>query len=362
MKQYLLLISIFSYLNGFSQLIPNYNHLVWSDECNGNGALDSTKWFHQTQLPQGGSWYNGEIQHYTNQISNSFYNNGFMVIVAKKENFTDQGVTKQFTSARLNSKFAFTYGKVEMRAKLPTGVGTWPAFWMLGKNISEPGAFWQTQGFGTTPWPACGEIDILEHWGNNQNFVQSAIHSPSSFGGTVNHGGRLIPTASTAFHVYSMTWTPDLIQFSIDGIVHYTYNPPIKNAQTWPFNQDQYLLLNIAIEPSIHPNFQQTAMEIDYVRVYQLRPTSVINMPEIAIKSCFPNPVHDELNIQLMENCDSQLSVKIYQIDGKIIKQFTLNAEKGLIKINNLSILNAGIYWAEMEKNGKKIITKFVKH
>ena len=169
---------------------PVYDELLWSDEFDGSGEIDASKWFHQTQIPSGGSWYNGEIQHYTDRTANTYVSNGALHLVAKKETFTNQGVTKQYTSARLNSKFAFTYGKVEVRAILPTGVGTWPAIWMLGKNITEAGAYWQTEGYGTTSWPACGEIDIMEHWGANQNFVQSAMHTPSSSGGTVNHGGQ----------------------------------------------------------------------------------------------------------------------------------------------------------------------------
>ena len=91
-----------------------------------------------------------------------------------KETYNNQGQTKQYTSARLNSKFAFKYGKIVCRAKLPTGIGTWPAIWTLGKNIDENGAYWDNLGFGTKSWPACGEIDIMEHWGSNQNYVQSA--------------------------------------------------------------------------------------------------------------------------------------------------------------------------------------------
>ena len=177
----------------------NWN-LVWADEFNTDGSIDQEKWFHQTQLPNGYSWYNNELQHYTDEIENTYVSNGTLKIVAIKENYTDQGHTKQYTSARLNSKFAFTYGKVEVRAKLPTGQGTWPAIWTLGKNITEPGAYWFNQGFGTTGWPSCGEIDIMEHWGSNQNYVQSATHTPSSYGGTVNHGGQVLPTASTQFH------------------------------------------------------------------------------------------------------------------------------------------------------------------
>ncbi len=243
--------------------------LVWSDEFDGSGAINTTNWFHQTQLPAGGSWYNGEVQHYTNRTDNSNVSGGNLNIIAKKEEFTDQGHTKQYTSARLNSKFAFTYGRIEVRAKLPTGVGTWPAIWMLGRNINEAGAYWETQGYGAVSWPACGEIDIMEHWGNNQNFVQSAIHTPSSSGATINHGGQTISTASSAFHVYVMEWTEEQMVFSVDDVVHYTYNPAVKNSDTWPFDAEQYIILNIAIEPGIDPAFTQSAMEIDYIRVYQ---------------------------------------------------------------------------------------------
>jgi len=209
---------------------PAFDHLVWSDEFNnaGVGPVDSSKWFHQTQLPLSGSWYNGEIQHYTNRLTNSYVYNGDLHLVAKKETFTDQGYTKQYTSARLNSKITFLYGRIEVRAKLPSGVGTWPAIWMLGKNINEDGAYWDNLGFGTAPWPDCGEIDIMEHWGSNQNFVQSAIHTPSSYGATVNHGGQVIPTASSDYHVYALDWNSERLEFSVDSVVHYTYQPLVK--------------------------------------------------------------------------------------------------------------------------------------
>lgn len=244
-------------------------NLIWADEFDIDGALNSNNWFHQTQLPAGGNWYNNEIQHYTNRRDNSYVSDGTLKIVAKKESFTDQGYTKQYTSARLNSKFAFTYGRIEVRAKLPKGVGTWPAIWMLGKNINENGAYWDNEGFGTTNWPACGEIDVMEHWGTNQNFVQSAMHTSSSYGGTINHGGQTIATVSSQFHTYALEWTSEKMVFSVDDVVHYTYNPSPKDSSTWPFDVDQYILLNIALEPSIAESFVQSSMEIDYVRVYQ---------------------------------------------------------------------------------------------
>ncbi|HKK38661.1 MAG TPA: glycoside hydrolase family 16 protein, partial [Cryomorphaceae bacterium] len=164
-----------------------YTNLVWADEFETDGAINSEKWFHQTLLPNGWGWFNNEQQHYTDRIENSFVDDGNLHIVAKSETFSDQGVTKDYTSARLNSKFAFTYGRVVARAILPEGAGTWPAIWMLGKNINENGGYWQEE-FGTTGWPECGEIDIMEHWGNNQNVVSAALHTPSSFGATENYG------------------------------------------------------------------------------------------------------------------------------------------------------------------------------
>ena len=248
--------------------IANNDVLIWSDGFNTDGAIDATKWFHQTKLPSGGGWYNGELQHYTDRQDNSYVSNGVLNIVAKKETFTNQGHTKQYTSARLNSKYAFKYGRVEVRAKLPTGVGTWPAIWTLAKNITEDGGYW-AKNYGTTAWPACGEIDIMEHWGKDQNYVQSAMHTTSSHGNTTNKGGQTISTASSEFHVYELDWNSERMIFSVDGKPHYTYNPVTKNADTWPYNSEQYFLLNIAVEKDVDANFNQSSMQIDYVRVYQ---------------------------------------------------------------------------------------------
>ncbi|MFT4802245.1 MAG: beta-glucanase (GH16 family) [Flavobacteriaceae bacterium] len=256
--------------SGTTILDSRFNTLVWSDEFNGNGAINSENWFHQTQLPPGGNWYGGLIQHYTNREDNSYLKNGFLSLVAKKEIFDDQGEVKQYTSARLNSKFAFNYGRIEVRAKLPTGIGTWPAIWMLNKNINEDGAYWDNQGFGTVKWPICGEIDILEHWGKNQNYVSSAVHNGSSYGYKVeNLGGQNVLNASNQFHLYAIEWSKDKMIFSIDGVNHFTYEPSIKNSDTWPYDSDYYIILNIAIESDIDPEFIESTMELDYIRIYQ---------------------------------------------------------------------------------------------
>ena len=252
-----------------------YKDLVWTDEFSTNGAINSSNWHHQTQLPGGTGWFNNEVQHYTNKTSNSYVDTGALNIVAIKEAFNDQGVTKQYTSARLNSKFAFKYGRVDIRAKIPKNAGTWPALWMLGKNVDEAGGFFDAV-YGNTPWPACGEIDILEHGitrSRPDNYIQSAMHTPSSYGGTVNTGGVIVgDNIAENYHIYSMNWSPNQISFLVDNVVFYTYNPSNKNASTWPFDKEQYILLNIAmggVAGTIDPNFTQAAMVIDYVRVYQ---------------------------------------------------------------------------------------------
>ncbi|MFT6998506.1 MAG: beta-glucanase (GH16 family) [Cryomorphaceae bacterium] len=262
------LFSVFCLLSFSQSNNSPYTDLVWSDEFNGNGTINTSKWHHQTLLPNGNSWFNGELQHYTNRDENSYQSGGSLFINAINESFSDQGITKNYTSARLNSKFAFTYGRVVVKAKLPQGAGTWPAIWMLGKDITEPGGYWFDQ-FGSQSWPACGEIDIMEHWGANPNYISAALHTPSSFGGTVNVGGTNLPDVFNTFHIYEMEWSPERIVFSVDGNEFYTYEPASQTPSTWPFDSDQYLLLNVAINGNITQGFDQSAMEIDYVRVYQ---------------------------------------------------------------------------------------------
>ena len=327
-----------------------YTDLVWADEFDTNGAIDAAKWHHQTQLPQGGSWYNGEVQHYTNRIENSSVNNGFLDITAIKESFTDQGQTKQYTSARLNSKFAFTYGRVDVRAKLPFGDGTWPAIWTLGKNINEDGGYWDNQ-YGTVGWPACGELDIMEHGLHPTNQVSVAIHTPSSYGGTVNTSIQTLADVANNFHVYSMNWSPDQITFLIDGVGFYTYNPAVKNDDTWPFYLEQYLLLNIAMGGNggaIDSNFSQSSMVIDYVRVYQNTTASTEDV--FANKfSVYPNPSSDVLNIRTNEPIDK---VELYNTIGQlIVAKKTTNI--------NISSINIGVYILKIY-SGNRIVTKKV--
>lgn len=333
--------------NGSEALDPNvidivYTDLVWEDNFDTTGTVNSDNWFRQTQLPSGGSWFNGEQQHYTNRNQNSFVFDGFLNIVAIKEPFTDQGETKQYTSARLNSKFAFTYGRVDVRAKLPAGNGTWPAIWTLGKNVSESGAYWQTQGFGTTSWPACGEIDIMEHGLHDTNEVSSAIHTPSSFGSTVNTETQFLTDVSNNFHVYSLNWSPNQITFLIDGVGYYTYNPSEKNDDTWPFDLDQYLILNVAMGGNggaIDPTFTESRLVIDYVKVYQ---NIVLSVDEaFASKfAVYPNPASDLISIRTTETIDK---LELFNSLGQLI-----TVKQELTKRLDVEDLTSGFYFLKI--------------
>ena len=350
------------FLYTFIDNSPKFDSLVWNDEFDGNGVINSQKWHHQTQLPYNGqSWFSNEQQHYTNRVENSYVSNGTLKIVAKKEVYTDQGVTKQYTSARLNSKFAFKYGRVEVRAKLPTGIGTWPAIWMLGKNINELGAYWQLNGYGTVNWPACGEIDIMEHWGNNQNVVSSAVHHPINGNLTIDEyiaNDQYKSGVSDDFHIYAVEWSAKKITFSVDGINHLSYNPTIKNQYTWPFDAEQFILLNVAIEPSvIGTNFTQSGMEIDYVRVYQESAISTTNQGNLDDIVLYPNPVTSKCIIKIPTK-NLGIKAKIYSILGQEITTFILKEPVNTIDLSNYP---KGIYLVKIENEGESRTFEIIK-
>jgi beta-glucanase (GH16 family) len=328
-----------------------YTDLVWFDEFNGNGAIDASKWHHQTKGLNAGRWYNSELQHYTNSTDNSFVSDGNLNIVAKKENLTQDGISLNYTSARLNSKYAFTYGRVDVRAKLPFGNGTWPAIWTLGKNVNEPGGYWTKQGFGTTNWPACGEIDVMEYGLHATNKVSSALHTPSSSGNTMNTATKTLANVAQYFHIYSMNWSPDQITFMIDNVAYYTYNPSTKNNSTWPFNIDQYLLLNIAMggfAGIVDADFSESSLVIDYVRVYQDSSLSVDDI--FAAKfSIYPNPTSGFIVINTNEDMNR---VALYSSLGQLV----INTNNTIKQIDTKH-LRSGLYILKIY-SGNKIITK----
>lgn len=206
------------FLMCFASFLANAQkeQLFWSDEFYGAGSPDPAKWNYD--LGNNG-WGNNEIQNYTNSTNNVRIENGLLIIEAHKLGTT-------WTSARIKTQnlFNLTYGRIVFRAKLPTGSGTWPALWMLGQN------------FATQGWPACGEIDVMEHVGKDPGKIHSSLHTTSSSGNTINTGQTIVGSFGSQFHDYQANWTPDKIEFSVDGIIFYTYNPPVKNAATWPFD------------------------------------------------------------------------------------------------------------------------------
>lgn len=251
-----------------SDVDSKFNKLVWSDEFDDSGEVDKTKWHHQTKLIFGSGWANNEEQHYTNRVANSYVNNGTLKIKAIKEHYKDQSQEKQYTSARLNSKFAFKYGKVVVRAKLPSVAGTWPAIWLLGKNISENGGYWHGEGFGNTIWPLCGEIDIMEpnklktetlatwHWHNGEKYQMNSKSVPLT---NID--------ASENYHDYILEWDSKSMRIYIDDTL--VNEMPTEK----PYHAEFYILLNVAmggnLAAEIDSEFTHDIMEIDYVRVYK---------------------------------------------------------------------------------------------
>jgi len=227
--------------------------LVWADEFDGT-QLNSLKWIYELGA---GGWGNNEVQYYTNRADNTVVSDGTLKIILKKESYNNSS----YTSARLIShgKYSFKYGKIEARAKLPAGGGTWPAIWMLGDNI-----------FTGTSWPACGEIDIMEHVGNQLNKIYGTVHyGPSVAEHVLNGSTLLIANATTDFHIYTCDWSSTTIKFYVDNVLFHSFG----NSAGLPFNDKFFLILNVAMGGdfggTVDPAFVSAAMEIDYVRVYQ---------------------------------------------------------------------------------------------
>lgn len=231
---------------------PTFDQLVWADEFDVPGAPNSTNWGYDLGA---GGWGNGEEQFYRDHADNVKVEGGFLKITAKKQTFSGSS----YTSARIKTqgKQNFTYGKIEARMKLPQGVGTWPAFWMLGSN------------FETVGWPTCGEIDIMEYKGYQPNIIHATLHYPGFSGGGAPTQSTTISNASSEFHNYSVVWTANTIKFYVDDVVFHTFN----NSGTTPFNSNFFIILNVAMGGGfggpIDPAFVQSTMEVDYVRVYQ---------------------------------------------------------------------------------------------
>jgi hypothetical protein len=229
-----------------------YNDLVWEDDFNTDGAPDATNWTYD--LGDGG-WGNGEVQTYTNSAENAKVLDGSLIITAKADG------SGGYTSARLKSQGLrkFTYGRIEVRAKLPASAGTWPAIWMLGSN------------FTTVGWPTCGEIDIMEQTGANKDITLGTLHwYNTTANGNASYGETTaVADASSDFHLYTVEWSDTSIKIYLDDVNFFQ----MANDSTLPFNADFFMILNIAMGGTlggdIDPSFTEDTMEIDYVKVFQ---------------------------------------------------------------------------------------------
>ena len=243
--------------------------LAWQDEFEG-AAIDEAKWNVEVNARGGG---NREEQFYTARRENIRFEKGCLVIEAHREDYTavdpsrGQSATRKYTSGRVTTqgKGDWTYGRVEVRAKLPTGRGMWPAIWMLGSNVEEAG------------WPACGEIDIMENVGYEPDTIHANAHTKS-----YNHrlgtqkGDRIEVTAPyEEFHVYAVEWFEDRMEFFVDGEMYFTFENEGKGMETWPFDHNHFLILNAAVGGSwggskgIDDGIFPQRMDVDYVRVYR---------------------------------------------------------------------------------------------
>jgi beta-glucanase (GH16 family) len=238
--------------------------LVWQDEFDQPGLPDPAKWAYDVGdgCPNLCGWGNNEIQYYhQNRLANTRVEEGNLIIIARKE---DAG---GYTSTRLvtRGKAAWKYGKIVVKAKLPYGLGIWPAIWMLPVKNTYGG------------WPASGEIDIMENVGHLPNKVFASAHTKSfnHMIGTQSTNGIKVNNASTEFHEYAINWTAESIEYSIDNQVFHRFVNTHAGFEAWPFDQEFYLILNVAIggnwggQMGIDDNIWPQKMEIDYVRVYK---------------------------------------------------------------------------------------------
>ena len=241
--------------------------LVWSDEFDGPaGQPNAELWTYEfgDGCPQNCGWGNNEIQYYTNATKNAHVENGMLIIEAHKEMMGGM----QYTSAKLNSKKSgnWKYGRIDVRARIPQGLGTCPAIWMLPTD-------WKYGG-----WPESGEIDIMEHVGWTKDTLYGTVHTEAYNHTKRTQKGRLFlqKEMGLRFHVYSIIWDEKKIDFLLDGNVYYTYINEGTGSAVWPFDQQFYLIMNISVGGNFGgakgvetDNIWPQRMEIDYVRVYQ---------------------------------------------------------------------------------------------
>jgi beta-glucanase (GH16 family) len=238
---------------------------VWADEFDKDGLPDPAKWTYDTG---GHGWGNRELQYYlADRLENAQVKGGMLHITARREDLEG----KPYTSSRMVSKAEWKYGYIEIRAKLPKGLGTWPALWML------PTSRWEKTG---PRWPLCGEIDIMEHVGYDEGVIHGTVHT-----GAYNHvkgtqkGKQVtVPDATGEFHLYALDWRPDHIEILVDGKSYFSFADEGAGQEVWPLSVPFKLLMNIAVggnwggRQGVDEKVFPQEMVIDYVRVYEKKP------------------------------------------------------------------------------------------
>jgi len=242
--------------------------LVWSDEFNSDGLPDASKWGYDVG---GHGWGNKELQNYTaRRQENARVENGVLIIEARR----DGNESQPYSSARLvtKNKGDWTYGRFEVRAKLPSGRGTWPAIWMLPTQRS----------YGASYWPDNGEIDIMEHVGYDPDTIHGSAHTKAYYHSINTQKSRKIKveSARSGFNIYAVEWTPEEIRWYVNDREYFKFsNERLSNRaadyKQWPFDKPFHLLLNLAVggnwggAQGVDDSIWPQRLEIDYVRVYQ---------------------------------------------------------------------------------------------
>ncbi|HEX6730144.1 MAG TPA: glycoside hydrolase family 16 protein [Pyrinomonadaceae bacterium] len=277
--------------------------LVWADEFEYSGLPDAQKWGYDVG---GHGWGNKELQYYSSgRKENARVENGHLIIEARREALEG----REYTSARLVSKGKgdWTYGRFEVRAKLPTGRGTWPAIWMLPSHKDYGG------------WPEGGEIDIMEHVGFDPDIIHASTHTKSYHHsiGTQKTAKINVANARTGFNTYAVEWTPEEIRAFVNDQHYFTFKNerltnPASDHKQWPFDKPFHLLLNIAVggtwggQKGVDKSIWPQRMEIDYVRVYQ---------QSRAVQSSTPASSNDQKEAAKLERRERRLQLMSY-LDG----------------------------------------------
>lgn len=260
MRKYVILVFAFLWFTSlFAQYNPAFKY-AWGEEFNDEGLPDEKTWRYEV-----GHIRNNEAQYYTNrEKKNVRVEDGCLVIEAHKESKD----TMRYSSASINTsgKIEFFRGRIEVRAKIPTGIGTWPAIWMLGTNIEQQG------------WPECGEIDIMENVGFTPHTLYVNVHTPGSRKDPkqkINGSSVSLENAFADFHVYALEWYEDRLEFFIDGKRMFTYGKDEAKPEFWRFDHPHYLLLNLAIggawggQKGIDDSIFPIKYYIDWVRYFK---------------------------------------------------------------------------------------------